>query len=275
MIKMAASDDSTGFSEEHLRTVREFFLNLTGNRLGADKRALIESRLRKRLIATGLRQDEYFELLERSDKERSEFITALTTHKTDWFREKVHLDFVAGQAANTTSSDAVTVWSAACSTGEEPYSLAMALDTAGVGDFRILGSDISRECVQRATAGIYKQDQVDSQVPDAIKRRFFLRGKAPGNAGLYRVKEEYRRKTKFIEFNLVNSSLKADVRFDFILLRNVLIYFDQESGHEIVKRLCAYLKPGGYLILGLSEAVTKPEKLGLEKMGNSIFTLCR
>lgn len=270
---MAVSDDTKLFSDEHLLTIREYFRNLTGNRLGPDKRALIESRLRKRLIATGLEQSEYFKLLERSEEERAEFITALTTHKTDWFRERIHLDFVAREAASR--NGAVSVWSAACSTGEEPYSIAMSLDAAGVRDYRILGSDISRDCVQRAAAGIYKHDQVDQQVPDAIKRRFFLRGTGPGNAGLYRIKEEYRNKTKFIEFNLIESSLKAAFRFDFILLRNVLIYFDQESGHEIVKRLCAYLKPGGYLILGLSEAVPRPENIGLQKTGNSIFTLCR
>jgi len=270
-----AGGDLTGFSEEDVRALREFFFNLTGNRLGPDKRTLIESRLRKRLVVTGLANADYLELLESSDVERAEFITALTTHKTDWFRERVHIDFVASQAATSKARGPITIWSAACSTGEEVYSIGMALEEAGVRDFRILGSDISRDCVQRAASGIYKQEQVDNQVPEAMKRRCFLRGKTAGNAGFYRLKREYRGKTKFIEFNLVDSSLKANVRFDFILLRNVLIYFDQETGSKVVERLCEYLKPGGYLIFGLSEAVTKPERFGLKKVGNSIFTLCR
>ncbi len=266
------------FTQEQLKHVCEYFFSLTGNVLSLDKRSLIESRLRKRLIATHTEQNEYFKLLEQSEAERAEFVTALTTHKTDWFREKVHLEFLAERASDPDFQSnlvgPVSVWSAACSTGEEPYSIAMALMEAGIGNYRVLGTDISRECVESARKAVYKKSLVDQQVPEFIKRKYFLRGTG-ANQNSYRFDPALSANFKFREFNLVNSVLMSNLRFDFIFLRNVLIYFDQEAGYEIVKRLSSYLKPGGYFILGLSEAVTKPEKLDLKKIGNSTFQLCR
>ena len=267
------------FSQEQLQMVSEMFFALTGNKLGPEKRSLIESRLRKRLMATNLTQAEYFKLLESSQTERAHFITALTTHKTDWFREKAHLDFLAKRVHDPAflkqRSGPISVWSAACSTGEEPYSIAMTLLEQGIFNFQILGTDISRECVEQAKSAVYSSKTVDAQVPNMIKKKYFLRGTRPDTLEQYRFNPEYRNNFKFQEFNLVSSVLMVNVRFDFIFLRNVLIYFDQEAGYEIVKRLCNYLKPGGYFVLGLSEAVTKPEQLGLKQVGNSTFTLCR
>jgi chemotaxis protein methyltransferase CheR len=269
------------FSEEQFELARSIFTELSGNQLKDEKRALVESRLRKRLLDTGLSIDEYLQTIQVNQEEQSIFISSLTTHKTDWFREPVHFGFlrdvVCGKIqTKKEKADAKswTIWSAASSTGEECYSLAMTLEDLSGVDYRILGTDISESCLEKATKGVYPRDVVDKQVAHATKVKYFLRGSGAENKNLYRISPEISKNIKFRHFNLVDSTLTASVEFDFIFLRNALIYFDEQGSHAIIERLMHYLRPGGFFIVGLSETIKHAERLGLKRLENSVYQKC-
>lgn len=262
------------FTDRDFDTMRALFTSLTGNKLGPEKRTLLESRLRKRLHETGLAPKKYLDLLESDQGELETFISSLTTHKTDWFREPQHFDFfkrIIASRRQQLATEPLSIWSAASSTGEEIYSLGMTAIEEGVPNVRILGTDISTSCLEKARAGVYSKDTVDRQVHPALKQRYFLRGISPEHRSSYRVTEELRQLAKWRVHNLVESELPSQIEFDFIFLRNVLIYFDAETAFEVVRRLKRYMKKDGFLVVGLSENVLQAQELGLKRVDNSIY----
>lgn len=227
----------------------------TGIELGAGKQALVESRLHWRLQELGLPDlRAYASYVQKHPGEKQDFINSLTTNKTDWFREVDHFKYLTDQILPRHAiRGPLTVWSAASSTGEEIYSLAMTLsEYFGRTDaFRILGSDIDTDCLDRAQRAEYKRETVEAQVPKYLRLKYFDLSSTQA-----RVKDELKDAIKFRKFNLVESEWPVSIAFDVIFLRNVLIYFKPQTVELVIERLCRYLKPGGHLIIGSSETLT-------------------
>ncbi len=276
------------FSDEEFLNLTNLFINLTSNKFSSDKRTLLESRLLKRLNETNLTPAEYITFLNNNNEEKEQFISALTTHKTDWFREPIHIDFTINEIKRlykNKPNEQILIWSAACSTGEELYSICMRMYQEQFTQFKILGTDISQQCLQNGNAGLYSEHQVENQVPDYLRKIYFKKlstsslkqnsensnNTKDDGKSVYQISNQFKKHIKWRQYNLLESNLSGNVLFDFIYLRNVLIYFDQKTLHQAIKRTLRYLKPGGFIIIGLSENITFYGELDLKRVGNSIY----
>ena len=245
------------------------------------KSHLVRARLTRRVQELGLGSfAEYHALLvgDGTGAELTRFINAMTTNKTEFFREAHHFDYLRdtwlpsrGPCRRATDRQ-LRLWSAGCSTGEEAYTLAItlleALDGGASWDIRILASDIDTDVLGRAAEAIYPMEHV-ATVPRALLPRYFLRGSG-ARGGLVRVKPHVRSLVTFRRINFVDDPWPIHARFDVILCRNVLIYFDRETQHRVVTRLVHQLKAGGLLMLGHSESVHTPVE-GLTRMGATMY----
>ena len=261
----------------HYELVRKKLGSLCGIELGDNKQALVESRLMKRLSSLKLKDiGQYIRYLEKTPEEETAFINCLTTNKTDWFREPKHFSYLVNQVLPElykTSDETIYLWSAASSTGEEVYTLAMAMNEhikPGY-DFRILGTDIDTDILAKAKAAIYRSEMVKSQVPFSLQSKYFIED-ADETKDLVRVCPELCAHTKFRNFNLIESTLPVDIRFDVIFLRNVLIYFTPSTIEQVIARLCKNLKPGGYLFIGHSESLSSISH-SLVQVSESVYRL--
>ncbi len=233
--------------------------------LGPDKRELVSARLGKRLRATNLPNlSEYCRLLQSpgADEEVGHLIDAISTNHTFFFREHTHFDFLRDTIvpelvtrARSERWPELRIWSAACSSGEEPYSIAMTLARCGLTwPWRIEATDISRRVLARAEAAIYPRESVERLPPDQI-RAFFQRGYGP-QEGFYRVKPVLRERLSFHRLNLLEGEPPFAEPFQTIFCRNVMIYFDRPTQEQLVARLTRRLVPGGYLLVGHSESLS-------------------
>ena len=185
-----------------------------------------------------------------------ELIDALTTNHTSFLREPAHFRFLeAALRTEFQHTGVLRIWSAACSTGEEPYSIAFSLLNAGLppAAFRILATDISTRALAKANRGIYPAERFD-QVPDAWRHRFLLRGEGESR-GWFKIKPEVAAVIEFGRLNLIEA-LPPATPFQFIFCRNVMMYFDRQTQAGVVNRLAAQLEPGGYLFVGHSESLS-------------------
>jgi chemotaxis protein methyltransferase CheR len=185
-----------------------------------------------------------------------DMVDALTTNFTSFFREPEHFDLLRRTIVEEhCQHDPLRVWSAACSTGEEPYSIVISLLEA-MGDsgrsIEVVASDISTRALKRAAEGLYEAEQV-ATVPKALLRRHFLKGEGQWN-GWYRVKPAIRDLIEFRQVNLMDT-LPSQAPFSVIFCRNVMIYFDQAGQESVVNRLAPYLEPNGYLFIGHAEGL--------------------
>jgi len=183
-------------------------------------------------------------------------VDALTTNFTSFFREIEHFDLLRDKVVPEHSQhDPLRVWSAACSTGEEPYSIAITLlevlDNSG-RSVEVVASDISTRALKRAAEGLYQAEQL-STVPKFLLRKYFLKGEGQWH-GWYRVKPVVRERVEFRRINLMDS-LPAQVPFSVIFCRNVMIYFDQQGQESVVNRFVPFLEPNGYLFIGHAEGL--------------------
>jgi chemotaxis protein methyltransferase CheR len=242
----------------------EFFRDLiharTGIALKESKRSLVAGRLARRLRALGLDSFAgYRRYLETSDPAGAELalmINCITTNKTSFFREERHFAILADrlQAAERAGQQVYRIWSAACSTGEEPYSIAItALAAVRRMEVRILASDLDTEVLARAEQAEYPLDSLAGMDGES-KRSYFLRG-CGESAGWAQVKPEVRRMVAFRHINLVAESWAIQTRFDAIFCRNVIIYFDRETQRRLFGRLAQYLAPAGLLFVGHAETL--------------------
>lgn len=261
---------------------RNMILEEAGISLEDSKCELLRNRLRKRLAHHGLNSfDAYIKLLENDDPqglEKHEFINCLTTNKTDFFRESHHFEFLTQsffperkQRARTAATKKLRIWSAACSTGEEPYSIAMsARDTFGLAngwDIKILASDIDSNCLRTAAHGIYPERRVE-HLPLDQKKRSFLRGSGD-REGTVRIQPELREMIRFRRINFADRCWPIQTKFDVIFCRNALIYFERNFQAKLIRRFLNYVHPNGYLIFGHSENLSwMPE---LEPVGQTIY----
>jgi chemotaxis protein methyltransferase CheR len=238
-----------------------------GISLSDAKHELVRSRLLKRLRALGMTTfEKYFHYLSEQDTSGDELVhmlDSISTNKTDFFREIQHFDFLTSNAlpsivdqARKSNSRRIRIWSAGCSSGEEPYTLAMvvreALDSAW--DIKILATDLSTRVLQTAYEGEYDEGHMNG-VPPKYRMSCFEKEK-DGDEKIYRVKPELRKMITFRRLNLMDPSYPFSGKFDVIFCRNVMIYFDKPTQEELVNKFHRYLAAGGYLFIGHSESLT-------------------
>jgi chemotaxis protein methyltransferase CheR len=267
-------DPAVRISPHTFGQMAEFITRELGIKMPESKVSLIQSRLLRRVRELGLQSiDDYRDHLfspSETGEERIHFINAITTNKTDFFREPQHFKYltetVLGQLARSrraTPGRGLAVWSAACSSGEEPYTLAMVLSEYAAGhpgfDFRILATDVSTKVLKVAKDGIYTAQQI-GPVPREYRRKYLLHGKRQhGNAvepSLLRITPALHGLVSFRQLNFIDADYRVREMFDVIFCRNVLIYFDRSTQEAAINKLCHNLIPGGYLFISHSESLS-------------------
>jgi len=236
--------------------------------LGDGKRELVSSRLGKRLRTLGCDSyTEYCGLLTRSGggEEVAQLVDAISTNHTFFFRERQHFDFLQQTVLPEFARDRAfrrdgcfRCWSAAASTGEEPYSIALLLadhaDKTQSFRWEMDCSDISRPALEAARTGIYSEVRLGEVSPE-LRRRFFQKGVGP-QVGRHRVKAEVRNRIAWHQMNLFQDAYPFEKKFHVIFCRNVMIYFDKPSQEQLIEKMARFLVPGGYLKVGHSESLS-------------------
>ena len=267
------------FSEKNFNFLRKISNSHTGIVVSDDKMDMFYSRLSRRVRALGFSSfDQYCELIKNdsAEQELPEFLNSITTNLTAFFRENHHFDFLKSTAIpeimqRNAQSRSLRIWSAGCSSGEEPYSLAMTLGEtlprAGGWDAQILATDIDSNVLAKAARGVYPLDRLKG-IPKPRLRRWFMRGKG-GQEGYARVKPEAQQLVTFGQLNLMKD-WRHDELQDVIFCRNVIIYFDKPSKAKLVDRYADALVDGGYLFIGHSESLFKVSER-FESLGHTIY----
>ncbi len=255
-------------SDNDFVRVSRFIHKQYGIHLPPAKKTLLEGRLRKRMkqcaIDTFSAYCDYLFTEQGMKEELIYMIDAVTTNKTDFFREPYHFEFLIRQALpeligkrNSPFRKKFLAWSAACSTGEEPYTLAMVLSEFASNcpgfDFSILATDISTKVLDIAETAVYNEEKV-IPVLYALKKKYLLKSKDPSNKNV-RITPELRSRVTFRRFNLMDSHLPIAEPLDIIFCRNVMIYFDIETQERLVRMFHQRLSPGGYLFMGHAESI--------------------
>ncbi|POO50510.1 chemotaxis protein CheR [Agrobacterium rosae] len=270
-------DDS--LSTRDFRELSSFIYDYCGIKMPETKRSMLEGRLRKRLRATGYPTfSTYCDYLFRHDGMEAEaifLIDVVTTNKTDFFREPNHFDYMQKTALPALAKRGigrVRAWSSACSTGAEPYTMAMvmaeAFEKGVISDFNILATDLSTDVLMKAQSGIYSKDLVDP-VPPEFKRKYVMQAKEKQRNDV-RIATKLRSKIGFARMNLMNATYEIGDPVHILFCRNVLIYFDKKTQTHVLTQLCKCLAPGGYLLIGHSETVTGID-LPIKQVANTIF----
>jgi chemotaxis protein methyltransferase CheR len=228
---------------------------LVGISLSDSKQPMVGSRLAKRIRQYRLGSyGEYFELLRQQPDELQMAIDLLTTNETYFFREPKHFDFLREQALpGLAARTSVRVWSAACSSGEEPYSIAMVMaEVLGERPWEVVASDISRRVLDKAQAGLYPLECA-AGIPSPLLHKYCLKGVGT-REGSFMVAPALRSRLRFLQVNL-NGALPQIGQFDVVFLRNVMIYFDLDTKRQVVQRMLPLLRPGGYFVVSHSESL--------------------
>ncbi len=270
-------------SDKDFQRLSEFVHSQCGIRIPPTKRVMLEGRLRKRIRTLGMdsfsRYCEYLFSSEGLQAECLHMIDVVTTNKTDFFREPAHFDFLYGivlpeslRSRSLMVRGKLNVWSAASSSGEEPYTLAVVLSEYAERNssfqFSILGTDISTRVLEKARRGVYEEERIEP-VPTALRRKYFLKSK-DRSKGLVRVAPELRSLVKFQRLNLMDDDYGLREPQSVIFCRNVLIYFDRQTQEKVLKRLCRNLVPGGFLFTGHSETLQGMD-LPLENLASTVY----
>ncbi|MFT7772818.1 CheR family methyltransferase [Roseateles sp.] len=242
-------------TDKEFTRFRDFIFEAAGITLADSKKALVSGRLSKRLAAHGCDSfSNYLDLIlgTQAPGELQVAVDLLTTNETYFFREPKHFELLRKQAQSSAKARRpLRVWSAACSSGEEVYSIAMVLDDVmGTQGWEVMGSDISTRMLRRARAGHYLLERT-RQVPSDYLRRYCLRGFGDHEGSLL-VQRQLRDRVQFCHLNLMDSLPRAS-SYDMIFLRNVMIYFNGDTKRQVVSRVLSVLKPGGHLLIGHSE----------------------
>ncbi|MDG5815554.1 protein-glutamate O-methyltransferase CheR [Chitinispirillales bacterium ANBcel5] len=251
-----------------------------GIRLKEDKMYLVESRLMPLMVESGCRDFTSFyykALADKSNYLRDKIVDAMTTNETLWFRDgqsfKIFNEKILDELISENPSEPIHIWSAACSTGQEPYSLAIAILEASKRDykvkperFKILATDISPTVLFLANTGRYDSFAMSRGMDPAIKERYFY-----PDGKIWLLKNDVKKLVTFKKFNL-QENFSSLGKFNFILCRNVLIYFSEEFKKDILKRIARQLKPPGYLMLGSSESlINYSEEFVMKRHNGSLF----
>jgi len=237
-----------------------------GIKMPIEKRIMLQSRLQKRLRALNIKSfKEYIDYLFNSSNSDSEIIhmmDVVSTNKTDFFRESQHFTFIYDEVLpeqyNKIGLGAkLKIWSAGCSSGEEVYTLAIIINDwvtkNNIGDYFILGSDISTKVLDSAINAVYPETKI-TEIPIETKRKYFLKSKDKTKKQV-RIISEIRQKVSFVRLNLMMENYPIHEMFDIVFCRNTLIYFDKETQTQVIEKLLKKLKTGGYFFIGHSESI--------------------
>lgn len=268
--------------ERDFERLAQFIQDKSGIKMPASKKTMLEARLRRRVLTLGMRSfADYCHYLFHQGgltTETDSLIDAVTTNKTDFFRESDHFRFLTEKAvpgllagSRELSRSPLKLWSAACSSGAEPYTLAMVLSEMGpaLPGFSILGTDICTDVLKTAVRAVYPSDMA-APIPPPLRQRYLLRSKNPRTEDAFRIAPEVRRSVRFGRLNLMEASYGVDTAMHVIFCRNALIYFERQAQRKVTAQLCRHLQPGGYLFLGHAESVTGFD-LPLQQVAATIF----
>lgn len=248
-------------TDEEFRRFSALVYQESGITLSDSKKALLVSRLSRRLRELGLAtfQSYYERVVGKNDKDEfTRMLDLISTNKTDFFREPKHFEFLRKRILpNLQQTRQIRIWSAGCSSGEEPYSIAMTIHDWAASpckwNCKILASDLSTRVLAKATMGIYDIERV-SNLPEEAIRRHFLKERGNGINKL-KVKPHLYNMVVFRRINLMDERYPIKSPLDAIFCRNVMIYFDRPTQKELMSKFYRYLKPGGYIFIGHSESL--------------------
>jgi len=267
-------------SEKDFQIFSSFIYSRYGIKMPPVKRIMLQGRLLKRIRELNMNSyseyKDYFFSKEGQQKEIFNFLNVITTNKTDFFRESVHFNFLADdilpQYFKTASSSLFNVWSAGCSSGEEPYTISIILNEFRLShpnfNFSVLGTDISHNVLAKAAGGVYPANKVELMLLD-YKKRYFLKSKDRTNPTV-RVNPLLQKNLTLKYVNLMDNVYDIHESFKVIFCRNVLIYFDRATQEKVIKKLCNHLEPGGYFFIGHSESLSGM-KVPLKHIQPTIF----
>jgi chemotaxis protein methyltransferase CheR len=270
-------------SKSEFDRLSHFIHERSGIKMPPSKKIMMEARLRKRLRDLNINSyKEYCDFLfskKNSQEEITHMVDVITTNKTDYFREPRQFSFLSEVALPTLFEESqvgvkqpLKVWSAGCSTGEEPYTISIVINEFAKKInkymFGILATDISTIVLQKAAIGIYEEEKIEIVAPE-LKRKYFLRSKDKRKK-LVRLIPEIRNSVTFQYLNFMDNNYGIDGMFDIIFCRNVIIYFDKQTQDRLIEKLAKYLNPGGYLFMGHSESIFNTE-LPLNQLAASIY----
>lgn len=269
-------------SDSQFLQLSEFIHTNVGIKMPAEKRLMVQSRLANRLKVLGMNNyDDYlkftFSNTAQGNEEIALMINAITTNLTVFFRENSHFEYLSNVVLPELARQnlkKVELWSAGCSSGQEPYTLSIVMqefireNQNSINDYSILATDISSKVLDKAIDAVYPMNEVENLSYD-IKKRYFLKSKNQENPTV-RVKPETRQKVSFARLNFMDSSYPKTTQKNVIFCRNVLIYFDKKTQESVVRKLLEHLAPGGYLFLGHSETIFGMD-LPLKTVGPTIF----
>ncbi len=244
---------SISFTPKEFAQLKTLVYETCGINLHEGKLELLKSKVAKRMRLTKMDVREYLSHLKSNEREVIEFIDTVTTNHSFFFRENTSIGYIVNQfnAHPENKKKHFKIWCSACSTGDEPYTVAVQLKSLGLS-FSILATDISHSVLEVAAKGIYQNDKIKN-VPLPILHRFFQKGKGK-YAAYVRVKKEIRQQITFKKFNLVSDGIpRSD--FDAVLCRNVMIYFDNRTIEKVVAKLHQSLIPNGYFAIGNAESL--------------------
>lgn len=254
-----------------------------GIKMGHNKQVMLQARLMKRVRQLGLvSYEEYCQYLFSDEGQQAElpyFVHQVTTNKTDFFREPGHYEQLVQQVLpallrenDFSAQRPLRVWSAACSTGEEPYTLAMVLadfdENSPLPEFTILATDISPTVLRHAADGVYDEARI-APVPFPLRKKYLMRARDQKKK-VVRIVPELRARVRFQWLNLKASTYDLPERMDIIFCRNVIIYFSRETQEAVMDRICHQLAPGGYLFMGHSETLSG-FSLPIRQVGTTIY----
>ena len=276
--RMESMDDR--LSKRNFDTLSRYIYDYSGIKMPITKITMLEGRLRRRLRATGITTlDAYCEYLFKQNglaTESTYLIDAVTTNKTDFFREPKHFEYVEQVALPqmlAAGHKQLRVWSSACSTGAEPYTMAMVLQEFASAhreiDYRILATDLSTDVLEVARRGVYPRDMVAPVVPKGMQQKYVMVARDKTRTDV-RISPRLRAKVGFARLNLMDESYSVGDPMHMIFCRNVLIYFDKVTQAKVLTRLCDCLMTGGYLFVGHSESVTGIS-LPVKQVANTVF----
>jgi chemotaxis protein methyltransferase CheR len=271
-------------TDEDFSKLSTFVYGELGIKMPYPKKIMLQCRLQKRVNALKMSSfREYLDFVfskEGQEEEMIKMIDLVTTNKTDFFREPSHFDYLMNVVLPDYCSDVhprrtIKIWSAACSSGEEPYTIAIVLkeflkEFPDI-DFEIYGTDISMRILQKAALAIYQDDRITG-IPLELKRSYFMKSKDPLDKTV-RLIPEIRSKVVFNRMNLMDPVYDADKDFDIIFCRNVLIYFDRTAQQNVINKLASHLKIDGYFFLGHSESITNM-RVPLRQIKPTVFRKC-
>jgi chemotaxis protein methyltransferase CheR len=242
------------FEARHFKLIADRVYRFSGIRLPEGKREMVYARLARRLRSLGISSfDDYVRFLELEPAEWEHCTNALTTNVTAFYREEHHFKTLAEHAAASTG-ESYRVWSAGCSTGEEPYTIAMCLaESLPHPNFSVLATDLDTQVLATAQEGVYPVASV-LRLPEARQKRFFLKGTAR-QEGKARIRRELAAHVEFTRVNLMDAEWPVEAGLDAIFCRNVMIYFDKATQRGLVERFAGLLKPQGLFFAGHAESL--------------------